>query len=280
MLPSEVAALAYAYVPGEGAIEGERHGIGLVNETYRVTRAGRCYALRVAVADAIDLCLDRGWECRVLERAAAAGIGPAIERCDPKRGILVARWTEGRPMVREQIASPPSLDAIASLLRRIQSMAVPEQPRVMSPGEWAAHYLRALAERGGCAPADLCRMLEAKLAELGQLAAAAGVLCHSDLHVENLIESAHGLVALDWEYAHLSEPFWDLAGWVGNNDLPPDARQRLFESYLGRAPVPAEERRLRLICWLYDAVCLLWILVFQTPDLRPRAELLLARLRG
>ena len=47
------------------------------------------------------------------------------------------------------------------------------------------------------------------------------VLCHSDLHAANLVATERGLVLLDWEYAHVSEALWDLAGWACNNDLEP-----------------------------------------------------------
>ncbi len=47
----------------------------------------------------------------------------------------------------------------------------------------------------------------------------AGVVCHSDLHPMNLICGAESLILLDWEYAHVADPLWDLAGWSANNDL-------------------------------------------------------------
>ncbi|MEM7364167.1 MAG: phosphotransferase [Pseudomonadota bacterium] len=36
-------------------------------------------------------------------------------------------------------------------------------------------------------------------------------LCHNDLSRENLIESSKGLVAIDWEYARLGDPAFDVA---------------------------------------------------------------------
>ena len=109
------------------------------------------------------------------------------------------------------------------------------------------------------------------LAALGAVAArAAPVLCHSDLHAQNLVVAAHGLVLLDWEYAHVSDPLWDLAGWSCNNDLGAGCQRSLLASYLGRRPGAEDASRLEHLVWLYDYVCLLWSEVFAAlrPEIR------------
>jgi thiamine kinase-like enzyme len=66
------------------------------------------------------------------------------------------------------------------------------------------------------------------------------------------------LILLDWEYAHVADPLWDLAGWSANNDLAAEAQWNLLSDYLQTTPAQQEWRRLRLLLWLYDYVCLLW----------------------
>ncbi len=105
-------------------------------------------------------------------------------------------------------------------------------------------------------------MLEVRGAALGALPSVPSVLCHSDLHAANLVAGEGGLTLLDWEYAHLSEAFWDLAGWSCNNDLAEEARRLLLSSYLGRTPRDEETERLEHLAWLYDYVCVLWSELF------------------
>ena len=88
------------------------------------------------------------------------------------------------------------------------------------------------------------------------------MLCHSDLHAANLVSGEGGLMLLDWEYAHVSEAFWDLAGWSCNNDLAEESRRLLLASYLGRTPRDEETERLEHLAWLYDYVCVLWSELF------------------
>jgi thiamine kinase-like enzyme len=264
--PRDVEAIALSFVPGEGAVSIERLGSGLVNESYRVTRSGRRYALRAALPASEGLGVDRAWECRVLARAGAAGIAPLIERCEPSEGILVARWVDGHCWTKDEVREPANIRAMALLARRIHGLTIPEPPRRMNPADWVAYYREALGHQGaeGAEDADrvpgleLEKSLEARGAALAALPSVPSVLCHSDLHAANLVAGEGGLKLLDWEYAHVSDAFWDLAGWSCNNDLAADARRLLLSSYLGRAPRGEETERLAHLAWIYDYVCVLW----------------------
>ena len=105
---------------------------------------------------------------------------------------------------------------------------------------------------------ELAAAAARQLAALAALPSVDPVLCHSDLHTLNLIDRGDSLVLLDWEYAHASDPLWDLAGWSANNDFGDEAVHELLAGYARRPPAADEYLRLRLLSWLYDYVCLLW----------------------
>ncbi|HTV98169.1 MAG TPA: choline/ethanolamine kinase family protein [Steroidobacteraceae bacterium] len=271
--PDDLERTALLRVPGSGPVTIEPLGAGLVNDSYRVMRAGRAYSLRVPAPEVADLGLDRAWECSVLERASAAGLAPIIECCEPARGLLVTRWVPGRPWSSEQAREPKCLAQLAALARRIHALPPPAPPRLLTPADWVAHYRAVLEpaqaasgrqhrrDRRAALSGGLEAQLEPRLAAL-QASPHHPVLCHSDLHVENLIAGEAGLVLLDWEYAHVSEGLWDLAGWACNNDLDRPARTFLLASYLERPPAAREVQRLELLVWLYGYVCLLWMEVY------------------
>jgi thiamine kinase len=288
MLHSELERLALRYVPGEGAVAIDRLGSGLVNDSYRVARAGCLYALRVPGPQTLDLGLDRGWECRVLERATAGGLAPRIVCCEPAEGMLVAHWVDGQPWTLDAVRRPENIEKIARLARRVHALPVPPAARSMSPADWIVHYQDALVRHEADANhrLGLRAGLAARLAELAELPPVAPVLCHSDLHPGNLIEATQGLVLLDWEYAHVSEPFWDLAGWACNNDFGAHSRHLLLQSYLGRQPATHDDGRLQQLMWLYDYVCLLWSELYlklkegtAQDGVSTRVQLLAARLK-
>lgn len=247
-------------MPGAGPVLIHPLTRGLVNESCRVERGGRLYALRVAGTASRDLGLDRRWECEVLGVAARAGLAPAVEYCDPTRGILITEWVQGRPWSTEEAQRPAAVDAMAHLLRRTHALALPQQARAMNPAAWIAHYAGAAARRGvreSPPVADLRTAAGSHLAALAALPGTDRVLCHGDLHRLNIMVGSR-LVLLDWEYAHVSDPLWDLAGWISNNDWAEDSAVLLLASYRQR-PLEANERtRLRILVWLYEYVCLLW----------------------
>jgi thiamine kinase len=285
MLSDELKSVVSRHVPGEGTLDFHRLSNGLVNETYRVLRDGCAYALRVAVANSHDLGLDRAWEARVLERAAAADLAPELTYCDPQRGILIARWVDGRLWSPADVQRPSNIARMAELMRRIHALPMPAPARVMNPAKWIEYYGAALTRRiqnsgrhlrdtqqdlqdvsaeTSAEPPDIGRARDLtaaaarRLASLAVLPCVDPVVCHSDLHTLNLVDRGRSLVLLDWEYAHAADPLWDLAGWSANNDLPDGLKQELLASYAGRAPTRHESLRLELLGWLYDYVCLLW----------------------
>jgi thiamine kinase-like enzyme len=272
MRPDRVEEAALRYVPGVGAVAVERLGRGLVNESHRVVRDGRVYSLRMPTAEPAPTGVDREWECRVLALASAAGLAPTIVRCEPRLGVLVAQWEEGPALRPDEARGLDAAVRVAELTRRVHALPLPGNARIVEPADWIEHYRDALirlppgARQALRMPgrADGADALQAESERrLGALEALTPrVLCHSDLHPANLVRTERGLVLLDWEYAHVSEALWDLAGWACNNDLEPAARAVLLASYLGRPASDEEAQRLEDLAWLYDYVCLLWSEVY------------------
>jgi aminoglycoside phosphotransferase (APT) family kinase protein len=130
--------------------------------------------------------------------------------------------------------------------------------RAAAHGLSAVHGAAALGGTVAERAAGLHRAAALRVSSLAALPAAAPVVCHSDLHVLNLIDRGQSLILLDWEYAHAAEPLWDLAGWSGNNDLEEPLRHELLRGYLERTPTHEDHARLSLLIWLFDYVCWLW----------------------
>ncbi len=260
MEPADWAGVAGRHLPGSGPLEMHRLDTGLVNDTYRIRRGGADYALRVTGSSQNDLGFDRTWEAGVLENAVRAGLAPPVVYNDPVRGILITQWVDGRAWTLEEAGQRAAILRIAPLLHRIHALPLPHPPRSMGPLQWI--HLYAAAAGNDAASATLAPAASERLELLSALPAHSPVLCHSDLHVENLLDRGGSLMLLDWEYAHAADPFWDLAGWSDNNDFAERATAELLACYLGREPTHGELLRLQLLCWLYDYVCLLWCTVY------------------
>jgi thiamine kinase len=272
--PLEEAALQW--VPGSGPVDIRQLTSGMVNDSWQVARGGRLYSLRMSQSNGEDLGLDRAWECRVLAQAAAAGLAPAIAHCEPARGLLIAEWVSGRAWTADEARALPNAQVMAGLLRRVHALPVPRPARIMVPRSWIEHYAAASRRRGVPAArrsSELRAAADMHLDRLAGLPQPGLVLCHGDLHRLNL-KVADRLILLDWEYAHVADPLWDLAGWMSNNDGTDAVATVLLAAYLGRAAAPAEAERLSLLTWLYDYVCLVWseLYLYQQPRTQQQPE--------
>ena len=282
----EIERLCHAIVPGSGSVDLTALGAGLISETYRVVRDGVAYTLKVAAEHRPDLRLDLAWEVRVLELAGGVGLAPRLVYFDPDNAVRLTRWAEGRSWVSHEAAAAANLEKIAALLRRVHDLAVPMPARRVTPLQWIKIYDDALS-RSTAAPSDpVLRSATLGRAEaLLELPHVVGAVCHSDLHAMNLIQQDDSLILLDWEYAHVTDPFWDLAGWCGNNDFGVEVQWSLLTHYLGNAPISSQWPRFRLLLALYDYVCLLWSQLYlsvrcaEANGVAERARLLDARLR-
>jgi thiamine kinase len=289
MFPPDIDALASTLIPGEGAVTLRRLGTGLFNSTYRALRDGVEYALRVP-ADHAPLRQDRAWEIRVLGQAARAGLAPPLLYADEGSGVLLLGWVRGATWSEEEARPPGAIAKMSQLLRAIHALPIPAQPRCMDPAAWIECYTGALSRGGLGAAAAFGAAAGAAIRALEAQPSTAPVVCHSDLHRLNVLErrgppSEGCLLLLDWEYAHVSDGYWDLAGWSANNDLTEEAQRALLESYGGATASDSQWARFRLQYWLYDYICLLWIELFvrsrpaESAAFAPRAAWLERRLR-
>jgi len=264
----EIEELCRAVLPGGGSIDLQPLSVGLISETFRAVRDGAAYTVKAAADDRLEG-LDPAWELGVLERAGRIGIAPRVVYADLGRAVLIARWVPGRSWSAQEAKTAANLGNMAELLRKVHALSVPTPPRTIAPLQWIEIYAQALSRRGLESDPALRTAALARAESALKPPHVTGVVCHSDLHTDNLLQEKETLVLLDWEYAHVADPLWDLAGWSANNDLEADVQWSLLACYQGSAPSSSQWLRFRSLLWLYDYVCLLWSQLYL--DLRREA---------
>jgi thiamine kinase-like enzyme len=239
-----LAAAPFVAVPG-----------GLSNHGWRV-RAGAldCF-VRLARPGAESLGADRHAECRLLQLVAHAGIAPPVVRCDPAARLLVTRWIDEEQADAMSRGSAVRLRAVAAQLVCLHALRAAEGSRRVDFAARAAALESLLAPvvRAGSL-AEVARGVFARLAA----DARTDVLCHHDLHALNLLfDRAGRLWVVDWEYAGLGDPVYDLASFASQHRLGRRAEDRLVAAYrdVGGQVDPA---RVPLARWAFDYVQWLW----------------------
>lgn len=216
---------------------------GITNRNYRVDGPAGSYVLRVAGRGSAALGIDRRRECRATRVAAAAGIGPEVVVFLPEVPALVTRFIHGRGLTRRSAARPAVLRRIVASIRRYHSGR--PFPGRFCPFETVRRYGALARRRGVRLPAEAGRALEALArVERATTASRTRVPCHNDLLPGNLIDDGRRIRVLDWEYAGMGDPFFDLGNLAANLSLSAAAERRLLALYLGRRPRAGESARL------------------------------------
>jgi aminoglycoside phosphotransferase (APT) family kinase protein len=217
-----------------------------VSRTWRVVADGRQAVLRVDEPLARRLGLDRAAEPGVLRTVADAGLGPACLDADATGGWLLTEWLPGSAWSAPDLREPANLRRAAGLLRRLHGL--PPAGPVLDLAAAIDRY----AALGGTLAAGPARVAREQLARCRSADAAADVgaaadppcLCHNDPTPGNFIAVADGSLRLiDWEYAGLGHPAFDLAGLAVGADLDPSGDEILLRAYRGRSPQPGELAR-------------------------------------
>ncbi|MFC6633719.1 choline/ethanolamine kinase family protein [Microbulbifer taiwanensis] len=231
---------------------------GLTNKSYLLVADGERLVIRRNSAISASLDLNRTAEHEALLRADRGGLCAPLVYCDPDHRYLVTRYIEGGSWHSER---PGALRQLAQLLRNIHTLpAIDTQLDIEAK---AASYWRSIDRSTALYPA-----LHALRQEIPQHIAAAGALgdghclCHNDLLKANLIVADDGnLYAIDWEYAAMGDPFYDLAVIVEEYGLNEGQQNLLLTEYLGLPVTPGHWKRLDHCRVIYGYLAVLWYAV-------------------
>jgi thiamine kinase-like enzyme len=219
----EARDLAAELWPGR-QFELEPLGGGITNHNFKVVVDGEAFVLRIVGRDTDQLGIDRGVELEASRNAAALGIGPEVVGFVD--GCLVTRFLEG------ETGQPRASDA-GALLRRLH-----DGPPI--PGRFDSfRVVETYAATAGGAPPPYERAkaiadrIETRRGDVELRA------CHNDLLPANFVHDGKRLRLVDWEYAGMGDPCFDLANYAVNNGLDEAGEAELLESYGGGEVEPA-----------------------------------------
>ncbi|MFN2627875.1 MAG: phosphotransferase [Gaiellaceae bacterium] len=205
--------------------EIEPLGGGITNHNYKVLVDGAAYVIRIGGRDTELLGIDRGAEREASESAAALGIGPEVVAFVD--GCLVTRFLDGEKgragavetgVLLRSLHEGPPLAAVFDPFRVVEAYAATASARGVAP---PPAYGRA-------------RELGARIEQRSRRPALRP--CHNDLLAANFVHDGERLWLVDWEYAGMGDPYFDLANFAVNNGLDADGERALLHAYGGGDP--------------------------------------------
>ena len=209
---------------------------GMSNYTYVVECQGKKYTYRVPGKFA-ERFVDREEEWENIQEVNRLGLNNITEYVEIRSGEKLAEYVEGTIMSTTDVVSYNEMSVKA--LKKIHSSDM--KFRDYNAFGRLDDDQRYCLETGYVFPQeylDLRKKLDAIRATQTNVPK---VPCHCDYQPTNLVISGDKLYVLDWEFAGMNDPFYDIACY-GNVGF--DKALSLLEAYVGHKPTKEELQRL------------------------------------
>jgi thiamine kinase-like enzyme len=228
-MTTEVDELVATLWPGR-AVRVERLTGGMTNANYLADFGDEQVVVRIPGRNTALLGIDRRHEAAANKLAASIGVAPDVLVVSDSQDYLVTRFLPARPVLPVELAAEPMLGEVAATLRRVHSAG--NIDAVFNPFRVVRDYHEIARSKGVVEPFDYGNALSI----IERIDAARPfrptAFCHNDLLNENFLFDDH-LRILDWEYAGMGDPLFDLANFSINHKLPTLADQNLLAHYFG-----------------------------------------------
>lgn len=197
-------------------------GGGITNRNFRVEVEGESFVLRIGGEDTQLLGIDRSSEHAASRNAAELGLAPEVVAFLEPEGYLVTRFIEGE-------VGQIDVEQVGAALRRLHDG--PAIPSRFDSFRVVETYRAIATDRGVGVPSayDGAHQLARRIERRRQGAALCS--CHNDLLNANFINDGARLWIVDWEYAGMGDPFFDLGNFAVNHELEADGERALLAAY-------------------------------------------------
>jgi thiamine kinase-like enzyme len=217
--------------------------LGITNRNFRVDIGGESFVVRLSGKDTDLLGIDRASENEAASTAAAAGVAPEVFAYLPEQTSLITRFVQGDQIPEEDLQREDVLRSVVTSVKAIH--ACPPIRATFPVFRIVEDYARIATEKGVTVPAAYGEAHA--LADRIEVAFAKAPLplttCHNDLLNANFLRDGDHVWIVDYEYAGMGDPFFDLGNLSINNGLSPETQETLLRLYFGAVN---DEQRARL----------------------------------
>lgn len=232
---------------------------GLTNANYKLIMNGVSFFARqsASVNELLNISLDK--EYQASKAAGDAGIAPKVMLYSPQNGVLVTDFidTAGKKV---DLRDPEQMDRFCTSIRALHALPV-ILPGKLSPMDTIERYIKHAEEAGAIIPEMVAPLIE-QLKGMQSDEEVQEAPCHNDLHAGNCLDDGERMLLIDWEYAAMGDPLFDLATLVSVEKFNVAELTQLLKNYLQKDSVSEEEiRNFCFKCALADARWGVWNLL-------------------
>jgi thiamine kinase-like enzyme len=220
-----------------GPIVVKRLPGGITNENYLVRDGRRTLAARFR-EERPDLGIDRRNEVVCQRAAHALGVAPEVVLSED--GILLSQYIAGRTASLEDTREPAFIARLAAVLRALHrpKAGLLDEAHDFSAFDAVRTYAASAARSNARLPNDIDALVEASTALEREIRPCTSALCHNDLLAGNIIDDDDRIWLVDWEYAGMGNPLFDLASISANCYYDDSMEIELLRHYRGSVDEP------------------------------------------
>jgi thiamine kinase-like enzyme len=208
---------------------------GMSHFTYHIQAKDIDYTIRL-IGKAGNLYVDRVEELENIKRIIPLGLNNETVFFDTKTGVKIAKYIPGTVLTELDIMD--HLPKIAETLKKLHNSKIEpfKDYELKKRLERYESYINCRSEKYLELKSKWFQMYEDVYQKYPK------VFCHNDAQRSNMVLANNQLYLLDWEYAALNDPYYDIASF-GNVKF--DDALMLLEAYLERKPTKFEADHVR-----------------------------------
>lgn len=234
---------------------------GLTNYNYRMTIGGGDYVVREPGL-MTEVIIDRHIEHVNMDIASELGITSACIYFDEKSGMKVSPYIDSRNISLCNPCARENLEAVARLTKMLHTSG----KHFLNVFDWRSElekYERVTRSLKGVLPFEYADLKD-RLKSFCDINIKSRILlpCHNDTVPENFLVDKAGLYYLiDWEYSGMNDPPWDIAAYIIESKLSPEAIHTLIDSYYSDGVTPDDLMRIKCYMMVQDLLWSTWALI-------------------
>ena len=231
---------------------------GLTNRTYKVETDDKSYMVRLP-GEGTEEIIKRADEKVSTELACKVGIDAELYFFDDMTGVKVSEYIENSETLSpERMREEENIKRAAAIFKILHTSG--EDTKVpFDVIDMAETYENFILKNGGFMYDDYADV-KAYIDDVktNYLKNVTFVPCHNDALCENWILQGDRMYLIDWEYAGMNDPMWDLADVSLEAEYAEEMDAIFLDAYFGRTATAEEWKAFQINKVLIDYLWSLW----------------------
>lgn len=203
---------------------------GMNNRNYKIQYGEESFALRI-FSDLSFIGVNRYNEYMCALIASKLNVGPEIIQFIPENNLLVCRYIEGKKATCQEMAKVDNIKRFVNTLTQLHHAC--DFPSTFSIFKVIEAWWKIAVKEKAPIPHHFEDVFS-QIAEMEQIIkhySADLVPCHNDLYFNNIIDTGTNFLLIDYEFAAMGDPFFDLANFSIHHLFNDDQDKILLEYY-------------------------------------------------